>query len=78
MNQWTHVAATFNGNYVRLYINGVLDKKRALSGTIRHNAYPVYIGASQFYNSHFDGRIDDLRIYNKVLGVLKIAELYAQ
>jgi hypothetical protein len=81
LNQWTHVAATFNGKYIRLYINGVLDKKARRSETfrrLRHNDKSVYIGASQFYNGHFDGKIDDLRIYNKALRALRIAELYAQ
>jgi hypothetical protein len=81
LNEWTHVAATFNGKYVRLYINGALNKKARWSESIRQlrrNSNPVYIGDSQFYNRHFDGKIDDVRIYNKALGAAKIAELYGQ
>ena len=81
LNEWTHVAAAFNGRYVRLYINGALDKKALRSETVRplrHNSKPVYIGDSQFYNRHFDGKIDDVRIYNKALRAARIRELYGQ
>jgi hypothetical protein len=81
LNEWTHVAAVFNGKYVRLYINGTLDKKARrsrVSRPLRHNNEPVYIGGSQFYNCGFDGKIDDVRIYNKALGAASIPELYGQ
>ena len=81
LNEWTHVAAAFNGKYVRLYINGALDKKGRRSETVRplrHNRKPVYIGDSQFYNRHFDGKIDDIRIYNWALGTVGVRQLCGQ
>jgi len=81
LNEWTHVAAAYNGKYVRLYINGALDKKAQRSETVRplrHNRKPVYIGDSQFYNRHFDGKIDDIRIYNWALGTVGVRQLCRQ
>ncbi|MCK5407978.1 MAG: LamG domain-containing protein, partial [Candidatus Krumholzibacteria bacterium] len=76
LNQWTHVAATFDGNYARIYIDGQLDKTQLISGVFRHNDNPVYIGASQFYARFFEGTIDDARIYDHALSSDQIFALY--
>jgi hypothetical protein len=76
LDQWTHVAATFNGTHARIYINGVLDKTQLISGILRHNDNPVYIGGSQFYSRFFEGRIDEARIYAHALSDEQISSLY--
>jgi lysophospholipase L1-like esterase len=76
LSQWTHVAATFDGAEVVLYINGTPDITAPVSGTLRHNDQPVYIGASEFYGRFFDGRIDDARIYPYALSGDQVFALY--
>lgn len=43
---WQHLALTFDGTMLRLYLNGVLDAERTIgAGTIDTNAQDVFIGA---------------------------------
>ena len=42
--RWTHVAATYDGNVVRLWIDGKLDSQYASLGRIRSTPAPLEIG----------------------------------
>lgn len=44
LGRWTHVAATLDGEVVRLYIDGRLDAQHILSGGIRTSAAPLTLG----------------------------------
>ncbi|MGB7062189.1 MAG: LamG-like jellyroll fold domain-containing protein, partial [Candidatus Zixiibacteriota bacterium] len=72
---WTHVAATYDGTVVRLYVNGVQDPVTGnLTGTIRSNDWEVNIGACLPYGSeYFDGMIDEVRILTRALTAEEIA-----
>jgi hypothetical protein len=73
---WTHVAGVFDGQSLSTYVNGQLRGTVNTSGTIRDNGYPLYIGAD--YNSPggwFNGRIDEVRIYNRALSGVQITSL---
>jgi len=68
LNTWVHVAGTFDGSQIRLYINGQLEESGAASGVLRHNDEPVYVGGSQFYTGRtFHGMLDDARVYGFAL-----------
>jgi hypothetical protein len=77
-NQWTHIAATYDGSELKLYINGVLKKTLAdISGTIdQSNPGRLTIGSHPTYVSCFDGLIDDVRIYRTSLSENEIMDLY--
>jgi hypothetical protein len=73
---WTHIAGTWDGTTKRLYINGVL----ARSGTsqIMFDGNPVYLGADENNGNlalPFDGVLDDLRVYNRVLSAQELQTL---
>ncbi|MCW3103444.1 MAG: hypothetical protein JWO09_1884 [Bacteroidetes bacterium] len=63
LNTWVHVAATWDGTYARVYYNGVLTGSTFVSGTFPTTTNEVRIGAN-FPNESFDGKIDNLRIWN--------------
>ena len=69
---WTHVAATYDGAQIRLYVNGTQVAAVARTGTYEQNTNPLWIGGNAVYGEHFQGRIDDLRIYNRALSVTEI------
>jgi hypothetical protein len=74
---WHHIAATQAGSTATLYLDG---KMRA-SGTLPPigNA-PTSVNIGRYDSpsfSYFNGRIDDVRLYNRVLTAAEIAELYS-
>jgi len=77
-DQWYHVAGTLDAaGESKIYINGVLDN----SATGKSKEYfigPANIGAYQNNSRFFDGMIDDVRIYNRVLPEVEILELAGQ
>lgn len=74
VNTWTHLAGTFDGFTLRLYINGVLSA--TANGTIgAPNAAPLLIGGSGACNV-FGGQIDEPAIFNRVLTPTEITSIY--
>ena len=67
VNTWTHLAATYDGAQIRIYVNGTQVAAVARTGTYEQNNNPLWIGGNAVYGEHFQGRIDDLRIYNRAL-----------
>ncbi len=67
MNTWTHVAFTYDGATMRVFINGTQVASRAQTGTIQSSSSPLWIGANQPYGEFFNGLIDEARVYNRAL-----------
>jgi glucose/arabinose dehydrogenase len=64
---WSHLAVTFGGGTLRLYVNGVQVASQTGSGTIRTSASPLTIGGNSVWSEWFVGLIDEVRIYNRAL-----------
>ncbi len=63
-NQWYHVAATFDGSTMRIFINGVQDVVQTFDPfTIEPNTDNLRIGRSYQFH-YFYGRIDEIRIWS--------------
>jgi hypothetical protein len=67
LNTWTHVALTYDGTTLRLYVNGTQVATQARTGTIQTTTNPLWIGGNQPYGEYFQGLIDEVRIYNRAL-----------
>jgi hypothetical protein len=67
-NEWHHLAAVYDGNVQKLYIDGHLDATQSWNGGIASDDFDVLIGEnSEQSNRCFDGLIDDVRVYNYAL-----------
>ena len=78
LGQWHHIAGTYDGSQIRLYIDGVEDPASPVryAGPVSTNDFAVWIGGNaQFPGSGFFGRIDDVRIYDCALDRDEIASL---
>lgn len=63
LGAWHHLAMTWDGVTIKLYLNGVEVASRAASGTLASDpAMPVTIGGIDSLNRQFDGLIDEVRI----------------
>ena len=67
VNAWTHVALTYDGSTLRLYVNGTQAATRAATGAIQTTTNPLWIGGNSPYGEYFQGLIDDVRVYNRAL-----------
>lgn len=76
VGQWQHVAITRNGNAARLYTNGVLAVTNVINITpTSFNPVLNYLGKSQYADPLFNGRLDELYIYNYALSDSQIIAL---
>ena len=80
---WYHVAATYDSsstaNLPVMYINGVsqtITTFSAPAGAQFSNVGTAYIGNRGAGDRYFNGLIDDLRIYNRILSAAEINALY--
>lgn len=74
---WMHIAATYDGSVIKIYINGVLNSSKMLSAPppMSANTLALAIGAQSDGSTKFQGAIDDARIYNTALSATQIMEL---
>ena len=67
VNTWTHVALTYDGTTLRLYVNGTQVATQAATGAIQSSTNPLWIGGNRPYGEYFQGLIDEVRVYNRAL-----------
>ena len=75
---WHFVVGTFDGQTIKLYVDGELDVSSSASagGPINQTDDPVWIGGRSDNPSRtWEGLIDDVRVFNYALGADQIAAL---
>ncbi len=83
VNQWHHLAATYDGSILRLYCDGAGLGSREYTGQIRNNPHPVNIGRNaELHGQEHPGQLsnatmDEVRIYRKALSDTEIAACMA-
>jgi hypothetical protein len=80
-NQWTHLAATFDGTIKRLYVNGIEVATQTGLGPLVYDPapVPVTIGADWGLNAptnFFKGWIDEVALYGRALTSYEISAIY--
>jgi hypothetical protein len=72
LNTWSHLAATYDGAQIRVYVNGALAGSQAVTGALETNGNAIRIGANTYAGESFQGHIDEVRIYNRALSQAEI------
>ena len=77
---WTHLAGTYDGTTLKLYVNGALAA--STTGTLAANVTsPFQIGATYYRSTSsradfFNGTIDDVSVYGAPLSATDIQQHY--
>ena len=70
--QFRHLACTWNGTTLSLYIDGVVNASTAQNLTPVGNTSPLFIGQFGGNSDRLSGIIDEVRIYNRALSQAEI------
>ena len=76
INQWIHLACTWDGTTCRLFIDGELSKEGSDTPIRGPDDHDFVIGGTGAGHTKFKGKIDELRIYNRALSESEVAELH--
>lgn len=75
--EWYHLAASWDGSVVKVYINGEYNKQYSLS-SYTDLSTPTRVGASSDgANYQFNGTVDEVRIYNRALTASEVESLFS-
>ncbi len=61
---WFHVAASYDGKTLRAFINGSERGAKDMNNPLTTDQTTVKIGWSPYTNAHFDGILDEVRLWN--------------
>jgi formylglycine-generating enzyme required for sulfatase activity len=76
IQKWIHICGTYDGQKTKLFYNGQLVAEVQSGGDLKYEANPLVIGRDLFYKQSYDGKIDDVRIYNRALSSAEVVGLY--
>lgn len=75
--EWVHLVATYDGSTRKIFANGVERTSGAFTGNIQTGTQRVVIGDNEPTGSRpWNGKIDDVRVYDRALTQNEIGELY--
>lgn len=67
-DEWSHVAGTYDGEEIRMYLNGMLMETFPLTGAIDWQFEPLEFRIGSFYDDNedvrYNGELDEIRIWD--------------
>lgn len=73
---WTNYTATYDGNTLKLYVNGSQEGNLNVAGkSLLYDAVPLTFGGYNGFG-YFKGSMDEIRYYNRALSTQEVADLY--
>ncbi len=69
LNTWQHLAVTFDGTMLRLYINGIYSDSVVASGAITNTNEAFHIGGLPYSTNPYmlTGKLDEISLFNRAL-----------
>jgi hypothetical protein len=77
IGQWHFLTVTHAGNAVNFYVDGVPTASGSIATTMVDADTPLYIGSRADQVTALEGSMDAVRIYDRALSAVDVAELYA-
>jgi hypothetical protein len=73
VEEWHHIAATYDGQIFKCYIDGELGDEFEYAGTMPENTASLFIGQRSRGGIHYQGILDEVAIYSRALAADEIA-----
>lgn len=73
-NTWYNFTVTYDGSFIKIYLNSALDNSVAKTGFMTPNPVWLNIGRVYYNNSYFAGSISNVQIYNRALSAAEIQQ----
>ncbi|GAB2951731.1 hypothetical protein GCM10027048_15910 [Hymenobacter coalescens] len=61
---WHHVAATYDGAAVKIFIDGAKVLDQPQTGAVATNANPLTLGSQPGWGEYYNGQLDELRLWS--------------
>lgn len=72
--RWVHLAGTFDGQTMRLYVDGKLAGTMERLGPAKPNDHYLVIGSYEVkHPAFFAGLVDEVRLYDRALSAEEVA-----
>ena len=83
VGRWKHVAETYDGTWLRVYIDGRAAGAKRVTGRTCVSGEPLAVGAKNnptkgLLEAFWDGRLDEVRIYGRALSATEVRQLAAR
>ena len=76
---WNFIVGTYNGQKLKLYMNGVLVDSVSTTIILSNSQQPLFIGRELLDGSlsrYFNGYLDDILLYNRPLSEMEVSQIY--
>jgi len=74
--RWTHLAGTYDGQAIRLYVDGVLTAVTTAAGNLTQCTQKTALGSRASFDQHFfPGRLDEVTIFDRALSPAEVQAL---
>lgn len=71
--RWVHLAGTFDGQTIRVYMDGEECGLMERPGPMGINNFPIFLGSYVAdHTAHFSGLLDEVQLYNRALSLKEI------
>ncbi len=78
LNQWYHLAMTYDGQQLKFYVNGQLRNSKSATGLLYVNSRDLSVGSDDGAQKFFKGSVDEPKFFNRALDATEIQANYSQ
>jgi len=72
---WHHLVGVYDGSNSEIYVDGTSQGTSPKTGALLENSWPVYIGENPGMGRPFEGRIDEVIIWNRALNDTEVSDV---
>lgn len=76
--QWYHVAGSYDGSNVKIYVNGNLEGSTPATLPLNYGTQPVFLGSSDYppFDGKLNGVLDEVDVFDRALSDLDVQGIF--